>query len=190
MRLFESVRATVTNLPRPQRKFLCHLMRLLLLLPGHVTCRNLSRYSPDHEKTFARHFATSVDVVALNKAAMTPVVPSDHEQALVLDASFVPKSGQQTDGLARFWNGTHSRTAPGLEISALGWLDVTDTCAYALSIEQTPPPGLAPDQELTRIDSSLDQVTRVVQQQALSPLRDVVTDGDDNKQKFLAGVQA
>ena len=142
------------------------------------------------KKTFARHVATSVDFVALNKAAITQVVPSDHEQALVLDASFVPKSGKHTHGLARFWNGTHSRTEPGLEISARGWRDVTDNSAYALSIEQTPPPGPAPDQELTRIDSYLDQVTRVVQQHALSPLCYVVTDGDDNKQKFLAGVQS
>ena len=58
------------------------------MLPGHVTFRNLSRYSPYHEKTFARHFATSVDFVSLNKAAITQVVPPDHEQALVLDASF------------------------------------------------------------------------------------------------------
>ena len=95
-----------------------------------------------------------------------------------------------TYGLARFWNGTHSRTEHGLEISALGWLDVTDNCAYALSIEQTPPTGPAPDQELTRIDLYLDQVTRVVQQHALSPLRYVVTDGYYSKQKFLAGLQA
>jgi hypothetical protein len=165
-------------------------MRLLLMLPGHVTFRNLSRYSPYHEKTFARHFATSVDVVALNKAAMTQVVPPDHEQALVLDASFVPKRGKHTYGLARFWTGTHSRTEPGREISALGWLDVTDNRAYALSIAQTPPPGPAPDQELTRIDIYLDQVTRVVQPHALSPLRYVVTDGYYSKQKFLAGLQA
>jgi DDE superfamily endonuclease len=190
MRLFESVLTTFTNLQRPQRKFLCHLMRLLLMLPGHVTFRNLSRYSSYHEKTFARHFATSVDFVALNKAAITRVVPPDHEQALVLDASFVPKSGKHTYGLARFWNGAHSRAEKGLEISALGWLDVTDNCAYVLSVEQTPPTGPVADQEATRIDIYLDQMTRVVQQHALHPLRYVVTDGYYSKQKFLEGVRA
>jgi DDE superfamily endonuclease len=190
MRLFESVLTTLTNLQRPQQKFLCHLMRLLLMLPGHVTFRNLSRYSPYHEKTFARHFATSVDFVALNKAAIMRVVPPDHEQALGLDASFVPKSGKHTYGLARFWNGAHSRTEKGLEISALGWLDVTDHCAYVLSVEQTPPAGPTADQEATRIDTYLDQVTRVVQQHALYPLRYVVTDGYYSKQKFLNGVRA
>ena len=61
MRLFESVLAPFTHLQRPQRKFLIHLLRLLLMLPGHVTFRNFSRYSPYHERTFARHFATAVD---------------------------------------------------------------------------------------------------------------------------------
>jgi hypothetical protein len=88
-------------------------MRLLLMLPGHATFRHLSRYSAYHEKTFARHCATSVDCVALHQAAMMPVVPPDHEQALVLDASCIPKSGKRTYGLARFWNGTHSRTEKG-----------------------------------------------------------------------------
>jgi hypothetical protein len=49
-------------------------------------------------------------LVSLNKAAITAVVPSAHEQALVMDARFVPKSGQKTYGLDRFWNGSHSRT--------------------------------------------------------------------------------
>jgi hypothetical protein len=190
MRLFESVLATLAHLQRPQRKFLIHLMKLLLMLPGHVTFRNLSRYSPYHERTFARHFASAVDFVALNKAAIMRVVPPDHEQALVLDASFVPKSGKHTYGLARFWNGTQSRTEKGLELSALGWLDVTDNCAYILSVEQTPPTGPAADPEATRIDSYLDQVTRIVQQYALYPLRYVVTDGYYSKQKFLEGVRA
>jgi hypothetical protein len=53
MRLFESVLATFTHLQRPQPKFRMHLMRLLRLLPGHVTFRHLSRYSLRHDRTFA-----------------------------------------------------------------------------------------------------------------------------------------
>jgi hypothetical protein len=154
MRLFESVLATLTHLQRPQRKFLGHLMRRLLMLPGPVTLRNVSRDSRYHERTFARHLATAVDVVALNKAAMTRVVPPDHEQALGLDASCVPKSGKHPYGLARFWNGTQSRPETGRELSALGWLDVTDNRADVLRVEQTPPPGPAADQEAARMEIS------------------------------------
>ena len=134
--------------------------------------------------------ATAVDCVALNKAAILRVVPPDHAQALVLDASFVPTSGTHTYGLAHFWNGTQSRTEQGLARSALGGLDVTDHCADVLSVEQTPPTGPAADQEATRLDLSLDHGTRVVQPHALYPRRDVVTDGYDSQQQCLDGVRA
>ena len=75
MRLFDSVLMRVKNPKKPQQKFLCHMMRLMLMLPGRVTFRNLSRYSPYHEKTFARWFARDVDFVSLNHAAIVEVVP-------------------------------------------------------------------------------------------------------------------
>jgi hypothetical protein len=88
------------NTKKPQQKFLCHVMRLLLLLPGHVTFRHLSRYSPYHEKTFARWFARDCDFVSLNHAAIVEVVAPSHEHVLAFDPSFVPKSG--TLNLSRF----------------------------------------------------------------------------------------
>jgi hypothetical protein len=190
MRLLHSILPHLHQTKKPQQKFLTHLLRLLLLLPGPVTFRNLSRYSGYQEKTFARWYARDFDFVSLNKAAITEVIPAAHAQALVMDASFVPKSGKQTYGLDRFWNGSHSRTEKGLEISALAWLDITGNCAYCLSVEQTPPTSEGPEQETSRIDIYLDQLTRVVRQQALAHLRYVVTDGYYSKQKFLGGVRA
>jgi hypothetical protein len=160
------------------------------MLPGHATLRNLSRYSPYNERTFARWYARDFDFVALNKAAITHMIPPEHQQALVLDASFVPKSGKKTYGLARFWNGSHSRAEKGLEISALAWLDITANDAYSLSVEQTPPPDQTTEAQATRIDGYLDQVNRVVSEPHLSHLRYVITDGYDSQQKFIRGVRA
>jgi hypothetical protein len=160
------------------------------MLPGHATFRNLSRYSPYHKRTFSRWYAKDLDFVSLNKAAIIRVVPADHEQALVIDARFVPKSGKETYGLDRFWHGSHGRTETGLEISALAWLALTDTCAYALSVEQTPATDQAPDCETTRIDAYLAQVSRVVAEHALRPLRYVITDGYDSKQQCVGALRA
>jgi hypothetical protein len=160
------------------------------MLPGHATLRTLSRYSPYQEKTFARWYAKGFAFVSLNKAAITAVIPTAHEQALVMDASFVPQSGKHTYGLDRFWNGSHSRTEQGLEISVRAWLDITGNCAYGLRVEPTPPPGETTDQAESRIDISLAQLIRVVQQQDLTHLRYVVTDGYDSQRKFLDGVRA
>jgi hypothetical protein len=43
MRLLQSVLPTLHQTKKPQQKFLAHLLRLLLMLPGHATFRNLSR---------------------------------------------------------------------------------------------------------------------------------------------------
>jgi DDE superfamily endonuclease len=190
MRLLQSVLPTLRHPKKPQQKFVAHLLGRLLMLPGHATLRNLSRYSSYHERTFSRWYARDFDFVSLNKAAITAVIPPEHEQALVIDASFVPKSGKKTYGLDRFWNSSHSRTEKGLEISALAWLDITDNCAYGLSVAQTPSTSEATESEATRIDGYLDQLTHVVSEHRLGHLRYVVTDGYYSKQKFTAGVRA
>jgi hypothetical protein len=108
MPLLQSVLTHFSQAKKPQHRFLLHLLGHLLILPGHATFRHLSRYSPYHERTFARWYARDFDLVSLNKAAITAVVPAEHEQALVMDASFVPKSGKKTFGLDNVWNGSHN----------------------------------------------------------------------------------
>ena len=161
MRLFESVLMRLKNTKKPQQQFLCHVMHLLLMLPGRVTFRNLSRYSPYHEKTFARWFARDFDFVSLNHAAIVEVVAPGHEHVLAFDPSFVSKSGKQTPGLDMFWNGAHSRAEKGLEIATLAWVDVTQNSAYTLSVEQTAT-TLSRDAEQTRINAYLIHIERVV----------------------------
>ena len=92
MRLLQSVLATLPQTRKPQRKFITHLLELVLMLPGHATFRNLSRYSSCHERTFARWYDRPFDFVSLNKAAITQVIAPEHQQALVIDASFIPKT--------------------------------------------------------------------------------------------------
>ena len=162
MRLPQRVLNRLKQTKKPQRHVVAHLLGLLLLLPGHATLRNMSRYSPAHERTLARWYDTDLDWVSLHKTAITGVVPSAHEQALILDASFVPTSGKHPSGLARFWNGRHSRPEKGREISTLAWLDLTGHCAYCLRVEQTPPSPDPSAPEATRMDVSLDQRSRVV----------------------------
>src|SRR6266446_8550085 len=190
MRLLQSVLRCLKQTKQPQHKFVTHLLGLMLMLPGHATFRNMSRYSPYHERTFARWYGRNFDWVSLNQAAIAEIVPPEHDQALVMDASFVPKSGKHTSGLDRFWNGSHSRAEKGREISTLAWLDITENCAYCLSVEQTPPSAAPADLEATRMDVSLDQLSRVVKAHDLRCLRYVVTDGAYSKQKCVAAVRA
>ena len=190
MRLLHSVMSTLAQTNKPQRKFITHLLGLLLMLPGQATFRNLSRYSTYHERSLARGYQRPFDFVSLNKAAITQVVPPENQQALVIDASFIPKSGTHTYGLDRFWNSRHQRSEKGLEVSAIAWLDITDTCAYGLSVEQTPPSDKTAEAQGTRINAYLEQLRGVVVDHDLTPLRYVITDGYYSKRKFLDGVRA
>ena len=72
----------------------------------------------------------------------------------------------------------------------LAWLDITDTCAYGLSVEQTPPSDKTSEPQGTRIDAYLDQLRRVVCSHHLSHLRYVITDGYYSKRKFIDGAGA
>ena len=162
MRLLHSVLATLPQTNKPQRKFITHLLGLLLMLPGQATFRHLSRYSTYHERSLARGYERPFDFVSLNKAAITRVVPPENQQALVIDASFIPKSGTHTYGLGRFWNSRHRRSEKGLEVSAIAVLDITDNCAYGLSVEQTPPSDKSAEAQGTRIDAYLEQLRDVV----------------------------
>jgi hypothetical protein len=46
MPLLQSVLTRLSQTKKPQQKFLTHLLGLMLMLPGHATFRNLSRYRP------------------------------------------------------------------------------------------------------------------------------------------------
>ena len=84
MRLLQSVLSCLKQTKQPQHKFVTHLLGLMLMLPGHATFRNMSRYSPYHERTFARWYGRNFDWVSLNQAAITEIVPPEHDQVVSL----------------------------------------------------------------------------------------------------------
>jgi hypothetical protein len=57
---------------------------------------------------------------------------------LVMDATFVKKSGKHTYGRGWFYNGCHSRAERGLEFSVIGLVDPDENTAYAVNAQQSP----------------------------------------------------
>src|SRR5262245_33692504 len=93
VRLFESVLRCGQHPKKLPQKFLCHLRRLMLMLPGSMTFRHLSRYSPYHEKTFARWLARDVDFVSLNHAAIVGLFRTVTSTSSLLTRVSCPKAG-------------------------------------------------------------------------------------------------
>lgn len=104
----------------------------MLIVCGKVNFTNLSRYSRLNEKTYRRQFSEEVDFGRLNAELIQGASEPEHQQLLVMDSSFLSKSGKATFGLDRFWKGCNSRVERGLEVSLVGVVEVEMEVSYAL----------------------------------------------------------
>lgn len=138
MQTLESTLDQMSNMAKPQRKFMLILFNTLMYLPGKLNFRNLGRYTDLNEKTFSRWFLRPFDFIAFNLLIVKDVLHGGGERIAAIDASFVPKSGRKSHGLDWFWSGSHGRAERGQEISLLALVDVTHNTAYTLSAYQTP----------------------------------------------------
>jgi hypothetical protein len=186
VRLLNRVLIRVQPPKKPPQKFLCHVRRWMLRLPGRVTCRQVSRDRPSHEKTCARWCARDVDCVRLKRAAMVAVVPPSHAHGLACDPSVVPNSGPRPYGLAMCWNGAHSRAEQGLERATRAWSAGTHHRASPLRVAQT---SVAPHRraEATRLEASLAQRARGVTPQPVPARNSLAVDGSCRQQTCVDG---
>jgi hypothetical protein len=145
---------------QPQRKFVLALFTIISCLRGRINFRNLSRYSDYSERTFHRQFRQEFDFPEFNRLSIKQVVDPASTLLIAQDATFIPKSGKHSYGLARFFNGCTHRVERGLEASTVAIVDVPRSTAFTLSVKQTPPrPNLAsPSKRPTgqHLDSSIE----------------------------------
>ena len=177
----------MSNVSKPQGKFMLVLLPLLRCLRGRANFRNLSRYSDYHEKTFSRWYRRGFNFVEFNRLSLQPL--SEEAEATLIaatDCSFAPKSGKHTEGLGKFYNGVRGKAENGLEISTLAVVNVTENTAYNFSTRQTP--ATTKDDE-SRVDCYLDHLRQ--DRHALPPpIRYLVADGYYSKRKYIDGVAA
>jgi len=136
------VTATLNQLSavsKSQREFAAALLATILALRGRVNYRNLARYGRYSERTYARQFESPPPWFAYHAQIIQSILPTIHELVAAHDASFIPKSGQQTSELGHFYNGYPSHPERGLEISAIAVVDVTQKGASVASVEQSLP---------------------------------------------------
>jgi hypothetical protein len=96
----------------------------------------LSRYCHFSERTIRRWFNKGLSYLYLNSTLLN-FIPSHHEKIGAIDASFIRKSGNHTDGLAMFWSGCDGKSQKGLEMSLITIVDIDANTAYGLDVKQT-----------------------------------------------------
>lgn len=188
MQLVDTILGKMSNLSKPQRKFIVTLPAVMVMVHGRKTFRNMSRYSDLSEKTDSRQFRKPFDFVEFNQLTIAEAIPPEATVVAAMDCHFTEKSGKHTYGVDRFYNSKHSKPERGLEVSELAIVDVDYNSAYHLSTRQTPAleKGVR-DKEADRIDAYLDHLRQ--DRQALpASVRYLITDGYYSKKRFVDGM--
>lgn len=153
--LISTILVKMPCIGKVQRKFILHILILILAIRGRVNFLQLARYGYLSEKSYRNNFSKSFDWFTFNK-----ILIDDHcsdELIIGFDPSFISKSGKHTPGLGYFYSGCNSKYMKGLEIGAYSVIDVKQNTAYHLYAEQTP--VLSSDQEnLTLMDLYINQL--------------------------------
>jgi len=183
------VSSIVQQLPeisKPRRSFLIDLLAAFQTCPGRATMLNLARFGAGSPRRIARWFSRPFDWPGLNLLALKDQGVLENDLVVCIDATFLPKSGKKTWGLANFYDGVDSRVERGCEAVSVGLLDLDEATAYSLHIRQTPARFDLPD--FTRVDFQLQ--TFLSQEHVLKThgLTCVVGDGFYAKAKVIDGL--
>lgn len=173
------------NLHKPQLKFLRVLFQTIFVCQSRINFSSLARHSELSERTFRRQFRQTVDFIAMNEAIINQT--ECQITAFAMDASFIKKSGKETFGLDKFWNGSASRAEKGLEASIISLVCGRRQASFVLTVDQTEPNLSSKDDNLekkTRIDFYAEQVEKAAPQ-ILKHTRIGLFDGYYAKQKFI-----
>ena len=115
----KAVLNSMSSVKKPQRLFIRNLFSVLVIFQGKATFRNLSRYCHMHEKRFSRWYRRHFDFPLFNRGLIEHELPEGAERIAAIDASFMKKSGQHTEGLGWFYHGQLGQAMKGLELILL-----------------------------------------------------------------------
>ena len=173
-------------------------MELLLWQPERVNFTTLEHCGGWSARTHARWFARDFPFAHLAVAALGAAQPQPVGELLALDASFVPKSGDETWGLGWFWSGMARAARRGLEVSLLAAVDTEEGGAYPLCARQSP--GATPSRRQTcgaatgretTVDAGLALLREALDAGAgeILKVRWVAADGGYSTKTFVEGVR-
>ena len=188
MKIVELILSQMSNVSKPQKKFLITLFATIIMLRGKMNFRNLSRYTENHEKSFSRNFRKQFNFTEFNHLLIMEIIPADNRKIAALDASYIPKSGKRSYGIDHFFSGILGKAKKGQEISSLAIVDLDYNSAYTLSVKQTPPGKEIGSDEENRIDFYLKQIKENQNYLREHNIRDIATDAFYTKSRFVYGL--
>ena len=126
-------------LATPLRQF-CRIVFGVLAMTGGVTMRNISRWTPEggSYRTVQRFFNTVLPWTTLCWIFFKAhLYDPDDVYLLAGDETVVPKEGDKTYGLSRFFSSTLGKAIRGLAFFAVSIISVKQRRSYPMLMEQT-----------------------------------------------------
>lgn len=147
MTYVSEILAQMTDVFKPQQKAIWALLNALMCFSGRATMRNLARYNAGSAKRLRRWASQTFNFFALNQHILEREGVMSDEQtsasgarnAILIDATFLRKSGKYTEGLGWYHNGGSralNKLERGLEMTLFSVGDLKEHTAYALSSYQ------------------------------------------------------
>jgi len=166
---------------KPQQKFMFSLLTTLMMIVGKANFRNMSRFSTYHEKSVSRWYQKTFPFLEMNRLLIQDHCSSQTDELIAVhDASFIKKSGKQTEGLGRFYSGCAGKALKGLEAGGLGIINLDQNTSYLLSMQQT-----LDSQDNARTQSYIDQVKTSHEALRALGVTVLVADGYYAKKTFI-----
>lgn len=117
----------------------CRIVCAVLAMTGSVTMRNISRWTSKggSYRTIQRFYNTLLPWGTLSWMFFRAhLFEPDDVYVLAGDETVVPKIGDNTHGLSRFFSSTIGKTIPGLAFFALSIISVKQRRSYPMLMEQ------------------------------------------------------
>ena len=124
------------ELSKVRKNFILSVLCLFLSIKGRINFLQLSRYSDFCEQYFRIHFENLFNFSYFNGEIIKRYCSS--ERIVVIEPSYISKSGKQSYGLSRFWSGCAKFCKWGLEICGFVVVDTVQNTAFHLRAIQTP----------------------------------------------------
>jgi hypothetical protein len=112
-------------------------MTTIFVVCGKVNYTNLSRYSDYRSAPTVGTLSRALALRDPQSSLIEHVRRPERAQIVVVDCTFLEKSGRHTYGLDWFYNGKTQRAEKGLELSVVAIVDVEQNTGYTLSAQQT-----------------------------------------------------
>ena len=188
----KSILSSMSSVKRPQMLFMLALFQVLGVFQGKATFRNLSRYGQYCEKTYSRWYRTEFEYKEFNTKLINHELSEAPDLIAAIDASFMKKSGKQTEGMGWFYHSCSDKAEHGLEMSLICVVDLKSNTAYGVDSKQTidVEPEQGKSKDYTRVDQYAEQVNEVSAELKALNIKYIAADSYYSKVKFIKPVLA